>query len=102
MKFKNLYGALRMLGRFSEAELGKIESYMKVISLHKHAFLLQEGNTCQSIHFVEKGSLRNYYVDDSGADTTLNLFVETDWALRLSKFYITKTHYILFASIRRL
>lgn len=86
MKFKNLYGALRMLGRFSEAELGKIESYMKVISLHKHAFLLQEGNTCQSIHFVEKGSLRNYYVDDSGADTTLNLFVETDWAFDYQSF----------------
>jgi CRP-like cAMP-binding protein len=86
MRFKNFYCALHMLGRFSEVELKKIESYVKVIVLPKHAFLLQEGNTCQSIYFVEKGSLRHYYVDESGVDTTLNLFLETDWAFDYQSF----------------
>lgn len=86
MKFKNLYYALNLLGQFSEVELKKLESCMKVVLLQKNAFLLKEGKTCQSIYFVEKGSLRHYYNDELGADTTINLFLETDWAFDYQSF----------------
>ncbi len=86
MNFNNFHCSLRILGRFSDVELKKIESYVKVISLNKGAFLLREGHICQSIHFVEKGSLRHYHIDESGLDTTLNLFIETDWAFDYQGF----------------
>lgn len=86
MKFKNIYCVLSMLGRFSESELNKIENCLKVVPLQKDEFLLKEGTTCQSIYFVEKGSLRHYYVDELGEDTTINLFVETDWAVDYQSF----------------
>ncbi len=86
MKFNNLYSALRMLGRFSEQDLKKIESCLKIVRLKKHSFLVKEGTTCQSIYFVEKGSLRHYYVDELGEDMTVNLFVETDWAFDYQSF----------------
>jgi CRP-like cAMP-binding protein len=86
MKFKNLYAALHMLGRFSESELEKLENCLKVVTLQKHSFLLKEGKTCQSIYFVEKGSLRHYYVDQLGEDKTINLFIESDWAFDYQSF----------------
>lgn len=86
MNFKNVYCALHKLGQFSESELKKIESCLKVIPLKKNAFLLKEGKTCQSFYFVEKGSLRHYYVDELGAETTLNLFLEYDWAFDYQSF----------------
>jgi CRP-like cAMP-binding protein len=80
MKFKNFYCALHKLGRFSEEELKKIESCLKVVLLKKNAFLFTEGKTCQSIYFIEKGSLRLFYVNQLGDDITINLFLETGWA----------------------
>ena len=50
----------------TEDETERIKSYLTPKKLRKKQYLLQEGDVCRSIAFVEKGLLREYLVDDAG------------------------------------
>lgn len=45
----------------SEEELKAIEQTMRVVFLSKNEFFLKENELCQSIGFLEKGSMRLFY-----------------------------------------
>lgn len=47
-------------------EESQIASYLTPKKLRKRQYLLQEGDVCKNIAFVEKGLLREYLVDSSG------------------------------------
>src|ERR1051325_3408549 len=44
--------------------------------LRKKQYLLQEGDVCKFIAFVEKGALRSYSVDDKGAEYIIQFALE--------------------------
>lgn len=44
----------------------------------KKSFLLQQGNPCHFIHFVNTGILRAYHQDTSGKESTI-MFATKDW-----------------------
>jgi len=44
----------------------RIKSYLTPKKIRKKQYLLQEGDVCKSMAFVEKGLLREYLVDDAG------------------------------------
>ncbi len=52
----------------TEAEKDLIKSYLSVKKIRKRQYLLQEGDVCKSIAFVEKGMLRSYTLKDSGTE----------------------------------
>lgn len=43
-----------------------IKSYLTPKKIRKKQYLLQEGDVCKTLAFVEKGLLREYLVDDAG------------------------------------
>lgn len=43
-----------------------IKSYLTPKKIRKRQYLLQEGDICKALAFVEKGMLREYLVDDAG------------------------------------
>lgn len=43
-----------------------IKSYLTPKKVRKRQYLLQEGDVCKALVFVEKGLLRGYLVDDAG------------------------------------
>jgi CRP-like cAMP-binding protein len=43
----------------------RIKSYLTPKKIRKKQYLLQEGDVCKSLAFVEKGMLRKYLVDDT-------------------------------------
>jgi CRP-like cAMP-binding protein len=47
-------------------EEGRIKAYLTPKKIRKKQYLLQEGDVCKSMAFVEKGLLREYLVDDAG------------------------------------
>lgn len=49
-------------------------------ALPKDEMLLGEGKTARHIHFIVKGALRTYIVDEAGNVYTKNLFMEGDFA----------------------
>ena len=51
-------------------------SLLKVKKLKKKQYLLQEGDVCRFIAFVEKGALRSYSVDEKGAERIVQFAIE--------------------------
>ena len=61
---------------FSEAEQAIIKNYLTLKKLRKKQYLLQEGDVCKTIAFIEKGALREYNVDDKGNEHILQFAIE--------------------------
>lgn len=60
-------------------EIQFFTALLQVRRLKKKAFLLQAGEVCRFETFVLEGCLRNYYIDDSGAEHILQFSVEDWW-----------------------
>ncbi|PXY46862.1 Crp/Fnr family transcriptional regulator [Flavobacterium hydrophilum] len=48
--------------------------------LRKKQYFLQEGDVCKYAGFIVKGAMRQYSVDDKGAEHIVHLFIENYWA----------------------
>ncbi|TKK67936.1 Crp/Fnr family transcriptional regulator [Ilyomonas limi] len=53
-----------------------IKNYLLPKKLRKKQYLLQEGDVCKTIAFIEKGALREYSVDDSGNEHIIQFGLE--------------------------
>jgi len=79
IRFINAYQELD-----SEKELA-IKSYFKKVALKKNEFLIQEGDTCSKVWFIESGLIRRFYVKD-GLDITEWIYHSNQWVTSLSSF----------------
>lgn len=71
----------------SEAEQEFITNYLTVKKLRKRQYLLQEGDVCKAVAFVEKGSLRLYYVNEDGSECVVAFALEGAFITDLYSFY---------------
>lgn len=53
-----------------------IKQYLTPKKLRKKQYLLQDGDVCKYIAFVEKGALKAYTVDDSGSESIIQFALE--------------------------
>ncbi|XWW48558.1 Crp/Fnr family transcriptional regulator (plasmid) [Fibrella sp. USSR17] len=60
----------------SAEERALIQSFLSVKKIRKRQYLLQEGDVCKVIAFVEKGALRSYTVDGEGREHILQFALE--------------------------
>ena len=60
----------------SEEEEEVIKQYFTPKKLRKKQYLLQEGDVCKHIAFIEKGALKAYVVDDAGAESIIQFALE--------------------------
>jgi CRP-like cAMP-binding protein len=63
----------------SDEEMDRATTYFIPKKLRKKQFLLQEGDVSRTIAFVEKGCLRCYSVDDTGAEHIVQFAIEDWW-----------------------
>jgi CRP-like cAMP-binding protein len=61
---------------FTQEEQDIIRSYLTPKKIRKRQYLLQEGDICKMIAFVEKGALRAYSVDDKGNEHIIQFALE--------------------------
>ena len=61
---------------FNEEELAILKTYLTPKKLRKKQYLLQEGDVCKFIAFVEKGSLRSYTIDEKGNERIIQFALE--------------------------
>ncbi|SIQ85957.1 Crp/Fnr family transcriptional regulator [Pontibacter lucknowensis] len=62
--------------RLTEEEQELIKSYLTLKKLRKKQYLLQEGDVCKVIAFVEKGALRAYSVDENSNEHIIQFGLE--------------------------
>ncbi len=64
----------------TEEDKALIKTYLTPKKVRKKQYLLQEGDVCKNIYFVERGALREYSVDESGREHILQFALE-GWAI---------------------
>ncbi len=57
-------------------EQERIAAYLRPKSIRKKQFLLQEGDVCKTIAFVEQGALRAYSLDEQGHEHIIQFALE--------------------------
>jgi len=57
-------------------EQESLKNYLTPKKLRKKQYLLQEGDVCKHIAFVEKGALRSYSIDEKGVERILQFALE--------------------------
>lgn len=57
-------------------EVELIKNYLTPKKLRRKQYLLQEGDVCKTIAFVEKGSLREYSIHPDGAEHIIQFAIE--------------------------
>ena len=61
---------------FSQDELGIIREHLKLKRVRRKQYLLQEGDVCKFIAFVEKGAMRSYSIDEKGNEHILQFALD--------------------------
>ena len=63
----------------SSADIDILKSFFIPKKLRKRQYVLQEGDVCKYLLFVEKGLLRMYHVDDKGTEHMIQFAWEGWW-----------------------
>ncbi len=71
----------------TEDELQICKNYFTPKKLRKRQFLLQEGDVCNRIAFVEKGALYSYSTDAKGVQHVIQFAFEGWWIADLYSFF---------------
>ncbi|MGN6530884.1 MAG: Crp/Fnr family transcriptional regulator [Ginsengibacter sp.] len=58
--------------------------------VRKKQYLLQEGEICKHMAFIAKGAMRKYYLDESGIERIVDLYIEDWWAGDRESFVTSK------------
>jgi CRP-like cAMP-binding protein len=61
---------------FTDEELAIVKTQLTPKKLRKKQYLLQEGDVCKFIAFVEKGSMRSYTIDEKGGEHIFQFALE--------------------------
>lgn len=63
----------------SESDIKKISNIIEFKELNKKEFLIQPGETSNSMNFIVNGCMRSYYLDENAQEHTLQLGIEQWW-----------------------
>ena len=63
-----------------------IQEYLTVKKIRKRQYLLQEGDICKCVAFVEKGALRSYKVNEDGTEHMVQFALEGQFMTDLYSF----------------
>ena len=74
--YEIFFESLKSKAGFHDEDLALVKTHLTPKKLRRKQYLLQEGDVCKNIAFVEKGALRTYTVDDLGTEHILQFALE--------------------------
>jgi CRP-like cAMP-binding protein len=77
--FELLFSKISEKIQLTEAERELAKTFFIPKKLRKKQYLLQEGDVCKYVAFVEKGILRSYSVDEKGSEHIMQFAFEGWW-----------------------
>ena len=66
----------------------QIKKYLSPKKLRKKQYLLQEGDVCKTVAFIEKGALRSYSLDENGNERIIQFGIE-GWTISVLYSFLT-------------
>ena len=70
----------------TDSQEGLIKDTFVHKKFRKKQYVLQEGDVCKYAAFIVKGAMRQYSVDDKGAEHIIHLYIENWWACDRESF----------------
>ncbi|MBF8247297.1 MAG: Crp/Fnr family transcriptional regulator [Bacteroidetes bacterium] len=92
--FDLLHSHIKKRIRLTQEEFNLCGQFFTPRNLKKRQFLLQEGDVCKYLAFVNSGCLREYTVDQKGEEHIIQFAIQDWWISDLNSFLsgATSTH----------
>ncbi len=84
--FENLLKSIKTKVSFADEDINTLKPFFIPKKLRKRQYLLNAGDVCQYITFVEKGLLRSFTVDDKGNEHVVQFAIEGWWISDMGSF----------------
>jgi CRP-like cAMP-binding protein len=84
--FEELAKGIQLKIKLSPEEIDQLKHFFIPKKLRKRQYLLNAGDVCQYITFVEKGLLRSFSVDDGGHEHVMQFAMEGWWISDMASF----------------
>jgi len=97
--FESLNKFIQSCADHSDEEIAFINSLFQHKTIKKKTLLLREGEVCNYEIFVNKGCIRNYYIDKQGAEVTLQFAIEGWWISDISSFHERKPSHMFIETL---
>ena len=76
MNYANLIQNIRKYIDLNESNILVLDKYLRCVNIKKNEFLLNEGQVCRSLYFVEKGCLRMFYINKKSTEQITQFAIE--------------------------
>lgn len=83
---EKLIQSIRSFASFSDEEVKGFTDLVEEVRLSKGDVLLDIGQICDQICFIDHGSLRQYYTDSEHDEVITNLFLPHEWVFDHASF----------------
>lgn len=87
LMFDSINEYVRRYGAFQPEELAYFNSILQYRQIPKKTLLLKEGEVCNFESYINKGCIRNYYIDEQGNEVTLQFAIEGWWVSDIASFH---------------
>jgi CRP-like cAMP-binding protein len=81
---------LKQVYKVSDKDLVKIIQLFETVQVKKNEHLYRAGEIARYVYFVEKGCLRQYYINNNGEERTIYFKLENGWCSELVSFLDNK------------
>lgn len=85
--FEQLYQSIHENVTLTDEEWEQCKNSFRPKRMLKRQFLLQEGDVCRQIAFIEKGALYSFSVDDKGTRNVMQFGFDGWWIADLHSFF---------------
>jgi CRP-like cAMP-binding protein len=85
-----LFNNLNKYSKITEEDFSLITEAVGKRLVKKKRALIEEGDICRNLFFVEKGVLRSYSTGNDGTEHVMQLAIEDHWIADLSSFITQK------------
>lgn len=76
LRFKKYYSSLLP---FTDEQMNYLDSFLEEVKLKRGEMILQQGQLCDFVIFVNEGIIRHYFYDEEGKDITCDISLEEDF-----------------------
>lgn len=88
--YEQLFDSIHEVVSLTDEEWEECKNNFRPKRMLKRQFLLQEGDVCRELAFVEKGALYSYTVDSSGNKHVIRFAFDGWWMANLHSFFTGK------------
>lgn len=86
MSMPPLHEQLRSAYKLSEKDCARVLPLFEPLEVRKHEHLFRAGAVVRHVYFVERGCLRQYYVNADAGERTIYFKTENGWVSELVSF----------------